>query len=52
MQFGKFLCWSAQECNQNVSHVVGMSYEYLERSLNEVGMQLEYISFWNAVRNF
>ena len=52
MQFGKFLCWSAQECNQNVSHVVGMSYEYLERSWNEVGMQLEYISFWNAVRNF
>ena len=26
-----------------------MSYEYLERSWNEVGMQLEYISCWNVV---
>ena len=52
VQFGRFLCWSGQECDWNVSNVVGMSYECLERSWNEVGIQLEYISSWNAVGKF
>ena len=41
-----------QECDWNISNVVGMSYEYLERSWNEVGMQLKYISGWNVVGKF
>ena len=41
-----------QECDWNISNVVGMSYEYLERSWNQVGMQLEYISCWNVVGKF
>ena len=49
VEFGRFLGWSAQECDWNVSNVVGTPYEYLERNWNEVGIQLEYISCWNAV---
>ena len=52
VQFGRFLGWSAQECDWNVSNAVGMFYESLERSWNEAGMQLEYISSWNAVEKF
>ena len=52
VQFGRFLRWSAQECDWSVLNVVGTPYEYLERSWNEVGVQLEYISCWNAVGKF
>ena len=38
--------------DRNVSNAVEMLHECLERSWNEVGMQLEYISSWNAVGKF
>ena len=32
VQFDKFVCWGAQECNQNVSNAVGIQQQYLECS--------------------
>ena len=49
VQFGSFLRWSAQECDWNVSNVIGTPYEYLECNWNEVRMQLESFEHWQNI---
>ena len=52
VQFHKFVCWIAQESNQNVLNAVGMPQEYLESSWKTLQMPFDTFPLGMQLKSF